>query len=296
MIRWHTGAERVETLAFSPDGQTLASAPFRGQVVQLWRPDGTQAGELRAAAVIRAAAFTPDGRCLAVVSEQPRVRLVDLRSGRAADLLAPALCAAAAFAPDGSRLVALLAGGGVVTWDDPTARRWWGRDRPPDHLHPADRNPSLADAQGLTFAPDGRLVLAGRQAVTVWDVPPARAGRALPHPPATGYRSLVAVSPDGQRVTASFGRGVVVWPPDADTPRTLPGSTDHWSVRGLGFAPDGSLLSAGNEGTARRWDADGAECGVWDFGLGNFQSLAVSPDGLTAAAGARDGHIVVWDL
>ena len=69
-------------------------------------------------------------------------------------------------------------------------------------------------------------------------------------------------------------------------------------MRGLGFTPDGAhLLAAGSDGVARRWDAaTGAEVQAWDFGLNNLQSLAVAPDGLTAAAGGADGRIVVWDL
>jgi WD40 repeat protein len=80
----------------------------------------------------------------------------------------------------------------------------------------------------------------------------------------------------------------------------------------LAFTPDGRRLLTGSAaGTIRLWptperlhtDLSG-NGPVWfdepeaefDWQLGQITTLAVSPDGLTAAAGCLDGRIVVWDL
>jgi WD40 repeat protein len=98
-------------------------------------------------------------------------------------------------------------------------------------------------------------------------------------------------------VAASHGRDIDAWPLDGDAPpATLPGTKRSRSVRGMTFTPDGQLLAAGSDGLARLWDPAGGLVREWDFGLRNVQSVAVAPDGLTAAVGGHDGRITVWDL
>ena len=302
MIQWHTGAKRVATLAFSPDGRLLASVNHQAKLVKLWRPDGSTVGRLSFGRAVRAVAFDPGGRSLAVGTDQRSVSLCGA-GGQSFDgiLDAGQPARALAFAPGGARLTA-LAGRRAVSWDRP--RLGDGVQAGQQHGRPADhtqaRNPTdFGTATALAFTPDGRrLVVNSDVATVVWDVPPTEPGRRLRHPSAAGSATFVAVSPDGRRVAASHGRDISVWSLDDDTPPvTLPGPRKCRWVRGLGFTPDGGLLAAGSDGLARLWDADaGTERQAWDFGLKNLQSLAVSPDGLTAAAGSHDGRIAVWDL
>jgi WD40 repeat protein len=45
------------------------------------------------------------------------------------------------------------------------------------------------------------------------------------------------------------------------------------------------------------WDvAGGCERAAYSWRIGRLLSLAVAPDGMTAAAGGDDGTIVIWDL
>ena len=42
--------------------------------------------------------------------------------------------------------------------------------------------------------------------------------------------------------------------------------------------------------------ATGETITVWKWGLSRLLALAVSPDGLTAAAGGHGGQLLLWDL
>ena len=67
-------------------------------------------------------------------------------------------------------------------------------------------------------------------------------------------------------------------------------------VMALSTAPDGTLLSAGWDGTARLWDVTTRrERACFDWKVGAIGAAAFSPDGTLAAVGGEDG-IVVWDV
>jgi serine/threonine protein kinase len=116
----HAGA--VISVAFSPDGQRLASAS-QDQTVKIW--DSATGKELFAlkghAGLVRSVAFSPDGQRLASGSDDQTVKIWDSATGR--ELLAlnghAGAVGSVAFSPDGQR----LASGGPQTvkiWDSAT--------------------------------------------------------------------------------------------------------------------------------------------------------------------------------
>ena len=153
MIQWHTGAKRVETLAFSPDGRLLMSSNYKRTTVKRWRPDGAPLGHHSFGGTVRDMAFSPDGRQLAVAWGWGPVWVLPVGGGPAARLAADSACYYLAFAPTGDSLVA-VSDGGLVGWERP-AEPTPDAARPPDarwetarHGVPYPNNP--------TFTPDGR--------------------------------------------------------------------------------------------------------------------------------------------
>src|SRR5204863_463391 len=102
-LKGHAGT--IDTVAFSPDGQWLASGS-RDQTARLWNLAGQPpVGEiLQAMSAVKRVAFSPDGKTLATGTEDGKIRLWDRATRKPAG--APVrgraeLIATIAFSPDG---------------------------------------------------------------------------------------------------------------------------------------------------------------------------------------------------
>jgi len=67
---------------------------------------------------------------------------------------------------------------------------------------------------------------------------------------------------------------------------------------GVAFHPHGRyLLTASNDKSVKLWDLTcGQVVRSYDWSAGRMRSVAVAPDGLTAAAGSDENLVVVFDL
>ena len=279
-LEGHTG--EVHSVAFSPDGTTLASGA--GDGVKLWdvstrtlsatlprgaaslafSPDGTilasGAGveiELRDVATdqiiatlsghthpIRSLAFSPDGGILASGTADA-IRLWDVETQTSTATL-PLGVTSVAFSPDGTTL-ASGSGDGVQLWDLETQTDVATYRHSDDGWGPG--------VNTVAFSADGTLVLSGGDDATVrlWNI--------------------------------ATGENVAVHGGHANP------------VKSVAFSTDGTLLASGADLAVNLWDpvTKGRLAALRSEGR-RANTVAFSPDGTTLAAGTEDGRIGLWDV
>ncbi|MGK5629365.1 nSTAND1 domain-containing NTPase [Streptomyces sp. URMC 123] len=316
--------DRVNKVAFSPDGTTLATASDDGTAALWNRRLGTRTATIDAGSgQVNSVAFSPDGRTIAtatgVAVHPPRARDYALTLWRAAARAVPKDAAGkssdahvdalakltghtdrvtdVAFSPDGRTAATAGADGAVILWD--TARKARLATLGPPALSGATTAPAAEEAAGVhavAFSPDGRtLASAGHQGTTVvWDV--AGRTRRLTLSGHTASLRAVAFSPDGRTLaTAGLDRRVILWDAARGTRKaTLTGDS---SALAVAFSPDSATLAtAGADTSVDLWRTDTRRHLATLTGhTRQVRALAFSPDGATLATGAVDGRVVLWN-
>ncbi len=245
--------------------------------------------------------LSPDGKTLALGSEDATVRLWRANSGKQAHSLRAHQGAVqeVAFSPDGTVVASAGVDGQVLLWDAKAGKG----------LAALETSTSgMTVANSVDFSPDGRTLALGTGqhnpyggmsyvSIQLWDLATATQAAVieLDQPVVK-----VLFSPDGSLLATGHSDGILrLW----DVSGTMIGEraklVEHRAnTRGLTFSPDGRLLASGdNEGEIRLWDvASGAMLLGWVGHEHWVMSLAFSPDGSVLASGSRDGMVKLWDV
>jgi WD40 repeat protein len=302
----------VSSVAFSPDGNLLASASWLDNTARLWDtsdPNNPQSvGQpLRGhTSFVTSVAFSADGKTLASSSGDKTVRLWDLTTPTDAKELTTPLTGGGdvyqvAFSPDGRTLAAASEDGTVRLWDVTNRRVPHAGAVLSGHTGPV---------KAVAFSPNGHtLASAGNdKSVRLWDVADP-AGAHQVGSPLVGFTDIayaVAFSPSGSLLAASGRDGVIqlwnVTDPAHPIRVADPLRAHNEAVWSLEFSPDGTILaSASDDGVAKLWNLiDPAHPAALGQPLANprgaLHSVTFHLNGRHLATGSASGTIALWTL
>ncbi len=319
----------VASVAFSPDGKTLALSTMEHGVRILDSASGETRTFLRAYSA--RVAFSPDGKRLATSSSDRTIRLWDPVTGDEFALFKGHTdwISSVAFSPDDQTLASGSYDGTVRLWDlatekpkatfeghelevycvsfspdgktlasgggDGTIRLW----DPDSGKERADLVGDAFAVRAVSFSPDGKTLASGAQEgkVKLWDLATGQERATLQDSFVWNVNS-VAFAPDGETLaTSDADHTVKLWNlATLELKATFKGH--HQPVRSVSFSPDGKILASGSgDGTVKLWDAAAPDR---DFVLRGHKKLvncvAFSPDGKTLVSGSCDNTVRLWDV
>lgn len=288
--------DSIAQVAFSPDGQYLATASVKVKVWN-WTAKGNQPVHNWPGhkAGTNDLAFSPDGNLLASGGRDGLIRVRSLKTGKEAftlnahQLSVTSVC----FSPDGERLASAGQEGDMHVWSVKDRRRLFT-------LH--GHSGAVTD---LIYTPNGdRLVSAGADfLVRVWDAAASQEVVTLPVRAAPNEVCALAYGPGGRffawgDITGHAG----IW--DTQLAKEIlrlddPKLTSRNPITAFAFSPNGRQVAwCQKSGATRLWDLDRIqELPLAGAKIGNILGLAFSGDnGQLLAASLLQGKLRLHEL
>src|SRR5579884_915445 len=147
-------------------------------------------------------------------------------------------------------------------------------------------------ATAWRFSDDARLVVAGGDQITIWDVASAQLLAQLPQP---SWVTSMAFAPDNHFLATGHDDGLVrIWDPGShELVRTHAGHDG--AISALAWHADGRLASAAEDRSIRLWDTAGRHSGSLLGHTDRISALAWDPNGIRLASAGWDTTVRLWD-
>jgi WD40 repeat protein/energy-coupling factor transporter ATP-binding protein EcfA2 len=303
--------DMVYSVAFSPDGETFASADRQGDIY-LWEVNSrrlrTKLPQVHKKE-IDSITFSPDGRWLASGSRDGTIGIWDVVGEKLRQQFYPdaGVVWSVSFRNDSQTLASGHENGTILLWNIETDEK-----TPLDLIH---NDHKADDVVCVVFNHDGTLLASGGldNSIALWD---SHTGKHLGTSKASSFQDeargqdrVAAIytmdfSRNGRLLAAGTKNGdILLW--DV-TQRAAPCSYGcplkghKAAVWSLAFHPkdDRLMVSSSQDGTLLVWDVqEGRIVGLPLIGHGNdVNDAAFSPDGKWLASGGDDGNVIFWDF
>lgn len=272
-------AEEIKSVAFSPNGQKLASGSQDG-TVRVWdTASGVHLQTIDHQCGVQSIAFSPLGQKLASGS-QDGLRIWDVASGSLIQTFEGSDIKSLAFSPDGQVLASSC--DNMIHVRDAVSGNVLHKFQASYVLSVAfsPNEQKLACTSGPSWGP-----------IHVWDI---ASGSELQR--REGSFTSVIFSPDGQKlISGSIGNTIRIWDAGSGLPlKTLKGHLGR--VKSLAVFEQ-KLASGSGDRTIRIWDlVSGSLLQIFEGHSDGVLSVAFSPNGQKLVSGSEDSTVRVWDM
>ncbi|GAB4377904.1 MAG: NB-ARC domain-containing protein [Elainellaceae cyanobacterium] len=286
----------VWNIAFSPDGQWLASASL-DSTLRLWKiPDGQPIHIFEGHTHdVFGLAISADSQWLVSTGKDYTVRLWNLQGGQ--NLKTWRGYTGGIHSLSLSSDDQLLASSG----QSETIQLWHvHRDRKRSQLHLcktfSSRTRRMSPFSNVSFSPDNQTIAINRhdESIALWNTQTGYFDQWSAHDASVW---TILFSPTGQSLaSSSYDCTVRLW--DAQTHQCLQVLRGHQSgIRAIAFDSSGQWLASGSfDRTIRLWDGQTGEClKVLQGHIGAVFALAFDPSSYRLASGSHDQTVRVWD-
>ncbi|WP_103667062.1 WD40 repeat domain-containing protein [Pseudanabaena sp. BC1403] len=273
----------VRSVAFSPNGKTIASGSF-DNTIKLWNLEGKELLTITGhSGWVMSVAFSTDGKIIASGSCDNTIKLWNLE-GKELRTLSGHINSvfSIAFSPDGRTIASGSCDNTIKLWNlegkelrTLTGHSGW--------------------VMSVAFSTDGKTIASGSRDNTIklWNLEGKKLRTLSGH--SNGVMS-VAFSTDGKTIaSSSYDNTIKLWNLEGKRMKTLSGHSN--GVVSVVFSTDGKTIASGSyDNTIKLWNLEGKELRTLSGHSNWVWSVAFSTDGKTIASGSRDNTIKLWNL
>ena len=293
-----------DIIAFSPDGQKLASINGDEEGIVVWDVESKREREtLKQDTRINAMTFLPTGNLLTASIKSGKLKVWDVEKPKKtiAEFSAPGLASPVIFAPSGDKIATVRSQSSkesiertVYIWDLKSKEKLEVNTGHKDYIH------------AMTFSPDGKRISAAcwNGVAQVFDTETGKEYTKF-----EDHREIrgIMYSPCGKYIAGGWEDEIQIWCAEKfDLLQTIPQPKGSQKPYTLAFSACSKYLASGTwwwwqkelkKMAIRLWNVTTGEniTAFWGHTT-DIQSLAFSPDNTLLVSGGHDGTILLWDV